>query len=246
MRRSPPADRFYVGYLPSPGAHRGAMRAAVAILLLAFAGLAFAFAASQRDPGDAVWDIVNAQTWEGVVRMDPYPMLVTNGGEALLIVGAVKNGVHATVRPHDGQRRTLTGYPLEREGRRMIQILEAEGEFQPAEGSVATLTAEPIGEVSYLRGEIVDGKCYLGAMKPGDGLAHRACAILCVRGGLPAMFVPADRDAGDPLMLVTVNGAGDMPESMLGSIGMRVSVSGRISRLGSLTVLDVDPGSIIP
>ena len=46
----------------------------------------------------------------------------------------------------------------------------------------------------YLRGdtlvgEIVDTKCYLGAMKPGRGKPHRDCASLCIRGGIPAALL---------------------------------------------------------
>lgn len=40
-----------------------------------------------------------------------------------------------------------------------------------------------------LDGELVDSKCYLGTMKPGDGKTHKSCAILCLRGGIPPLFV---------------------------------------------------------
>ncbi len=40
-----------------------------------------------------------------------------------------------------------------------------------------------------LLGEIVDTKCYLGAMKPGRGKPHRDCASLCIRGGIPAALL---------------------------------------------------------
>ena len=36
-----------------------------------------------------------------------------------------------------------------------------------------------------LKGEIIDPKCYLGAMKPGGGKTHKACAMRCIAGGIP-------------------------------------------------------------
>jgi hypothetical protein len=44
-----------------------------------------------------------------------------------------------------------------------------------------------LGEV-MLAGEILDAKCWFGAMRPGFGKTHKACAALCARGGLPLAF----------------------------------------------------------
>jgi len=33
---------------------------------------------------------------------------------------------------------------------------------------------------------------HLGVMNPGDGIVHRACANLCIRGGIPPIFVFQD------------------------------------------------------
>jgi nitrite reductase/ring-hydroxylating ferredoxin subunit len=42
-------------------------------------------------------------------------------------------------------------------------------------------------------GPLGDPKCFARAMKPGDGKTHKGCAVLCLRGGIPAVFVAADR-----------------------------------------------------
>lgn len=48
-----------------------------------------------------------------------------------------------------------------------------------------------LGETT-LKGEIVDSKCYLGVMNPGNLKAHRACAINCIQGGVPPVLLVRD------------------------------------------------------
>jgi hypothetical protein len=54
---------------------------------------------------------------------------------------------------------------------------------------------EVIGTVE-LPGEIVDTKCYLGAMRPGVGKVHRACAARCLSGGIPPGLLVRDKAGG--------------------------------------------------
>ncbi|MGE6744243.1 hypothetical protein ACQKGC_28815, partial [Allorhizobium pseudoryzae] len=74
-----------------------------------------------------------------------------------------------------------------------IQMLVVEGRGQPLDASSGLDPAmhEPLGRWR-IAGEICDGKCYAGAMRPGSGLAHKACANLCLIGEIPAVFVTVD------------------------------------------------------
>ena len=40
-----------------------------------------------------------------------------------------------------------------------------------------------------ITGEILDAKCYLGAMNPGFGKVHMSCAIRCISGGIMPMVI---------------------------------------------------------
>jgi nitrite reductase/ring-hydroxylating ferredoxin subunit len=44
------------------------------------------------------------------------------------------------------------------------------------------------GKDTVLSGEIIDPKCYFGAMNPGEGKPHRSCAIRCIEGGIMPMI----------------------------------------------------------
>lgn len=94
-----------------------------------------------------------------------------------------------------------------------------------------------------LRGEIIDPKCFAGAMKPGDGKAHKGCAVLCLRGGIPAVFVTS----GEVYLVVGADGvslAGEGLEAVLPFVGDRVEVSGEAGAVGDLKLLYLSGGAI--
>ena len=83
----------------------------------------------------------------------------------------------------------------------------------------------------YLRadtlvGEIVDTKCYLGAMKPGRGKPHRDCASLCIRGGIPAALL-VRTETGERELVHLVDFAGQpLGPELLKWVGQPVEVAG--------------------
>lgn len=240
-------DDFYVGYMPMPRSHRRFANVIVPLLLWLLVSVMGVCVFFQRDPGPAVWDLSAEQTWEGTLYIEPYPMLVSADGDEIrvqLITGELKNSVHDRVRPLDGQRARLTGFPLERDGRSMIQLSPAGDAIETLDGNAtAKPVARPISDVRLV-GEIVDGKCFYGAMKPGDGKAHKACAILCIDAGLPAMFVSKDSSGDATFWLLTFDGRTDFPENLRELVAEPVRISGRASMLGDLHVLDVGASGV--
>jgi hypothetical protein len=92
-----------------------------------------------------------------------------------------------------------------------------------------------------LRGEIVDSKCYFGVMNPAEGRAHRACAELCLRGGVPAVFVVRDRSGATAhLIIAGVEGA-PITDALLRWVGESVEGSGEVFRQGNWLVWRLDP-----
>jgi hypothetical protein len=55
------------------------------------------------------------------------------------------------------------------------------------------VSTEDLGAFTLV-GEIVDSKCYLGIMNPGETNPHRECAALCIRGGIPPLIIAHDAD----------------------------------------------------
>ena len=62
-------------------------------------------------------------------------------------------------------------------------------------------SAKPLGSWR-LTGEICDGKCSLGVMRPGNKAAHKACANVCLIGGVPPVFITTTPVLGTQYLLM--------------------------------------------
>ena len=237
------SDPLYVGYMPAPDEHRRAVKRTLILLAAWLSFCAFTLVLTMPSPGEGVWENTNERVWEGFLTNDPYPMLLTPE-ETLLVVSMGKHGAHDQIDEFANSHVSLRGYELRRQGRRMIELvpdsITSLGEAPSSQPTLSMLDIEPID----FTGEIIDGKCYLGAMKPGNGFAHRACAVLCLRGGLPAMFAEDDASPDEPLPLLIVDGSTQVPEHVMQHIATRVQMKARRASIGTLPVLIVDSSTI--
>ncbi|MEM1166772.1 MAG: hypothetical protein AAGI30_10840 [Planctomycetota bacterium] len=232
--------QLYVGYLPMPPRVRTFVRVVAPVILWGLFAISAVCAWHLRDVGDAVWESATS-TWTGTVVIEPYPMLITtdDSGEtvAMPVVSDIKFGEHERLGPHDGTVVELTGWRLARERREMISLVPDDTAIRPLGGVPSMPERSVVGEVAIV-GELVDGKCYLGAMKPGDGKAHKACAIQCIESGLPMMLAPVD--TSQPLVLVT--GWRDQPiwEAQIRDlVAQPVVVRGAMSEIAGLGILEI-------
>lgn len=237
---------FYVGYLPLPRSHKRFLTALVSVFVIAMLTSGALIAAAQRNPGKTDQVSTQRATWSGTVYADPYPMMIHDDGSIHLLIGIGKYGVADRVAPFNTKYCEVDGWALARTNRRAIQlditpdaIRESSGAIRPAP-TPKTNSNEPV----ELIGEIVDGKCFLGAMKPGDGKAHKACATLCIQGGLPPMFAASDQSPTTQLPLVLVNGSPALPKSVLKLVGEPIKLTATRSALGPIEILNVNPESI--
>jgi hypothetical protein len=225
------ADEFYVGYLPVPAGQRVFLRFALPGLLWLMVAVAALAAAMQRDPGDAVWHEAES-VFSGQLVADPYARLILDEQDgtwsSLFLVEAGKLGGGARAEAFAGQRVEIRGTLLERDGRRILELAPGEGAMRAIDPETTAAADREQLETRSLVGEIVDFKCYLGAMKPGEGKTHRVCATLCVRGGIPPALVTTDASGKHTYyVLVGANGQ-TLNEAVLAYIAEPVRVSGQI------------------
>ncbi len=98
----------------------------------------------------------------------------------------------------------------------------------------------PTGTVA-LTGEIMDSKCYLGAMNPGERKVHRACAIRCISGGIPPVFVVRTTGGSiQHLLLVSPEGKAVNAE-VLEHVALPLRVRGEVRYAGGQYMLYADP-----
>jgi hypothetical protein len=124
----------------------------------------------------------------------------------------------------------------------MLEIADVsvEGGQGPA---VATEPSPASGDraIVSLVGEIVDTKCYLGVMVPGEGTTHRSCAALCLRGGLPPALRVRVTGGTDRLYLIA--GPDATRQRAVEWAGETVEMAGAVTQQGGWLVLTTEPGA---
>ncbi len=244
---------FFVGYLPAPRRLLPFLAAVAIAFLAGSALLAYSIAFSQTDPGDGSFRFdYGRQTVQGVLELTPAPILhVTRGseqigeGETLILSGQGKNGAVERAEALQGQLVSAAGVLLERGDLNMLQLAGGNAFSAAEDQSMIPEIPEPQAMGRWqLTGEICDGKCTAGAMRPGRGIAHRACANLCILGGIPAVFVSTQPVEGDEFLLITGMGEDVIPPGLLDYIGLFVTLEGDVTRHGDLLALTVDPSSV--
>lgn len=248
-----PEDEFFIGWLaPPPGYARRLCSAAIASLLLA-ATAASGWTWLQQSPGRGQWDTTPHQ-FRGVVEVDPYALLHFTGdnGEwrTALLVSSGKFGAAERLRPWHGRGVEVTGTLLHRDGRVMVELADGEDavtakSVSPTSSAAnAVLPRQQLGPATLV-GEVIDPKCYLGAMKPGGGHTHRGCAVLCIRGGIPPMLAIRDAAGRETFVLLTLADGAAAGEALLPFVGDRIRAAGRLEQRGDLTTLRVDLASLV-
>lgn len=242
---------FFVGYLPLPKDLRGFTAIASLALIVLFFGAGILIGATQDAPEEAGFRFdFGRQTVQGVVELTPYPIIrVTEGndripaGKTLMLSAAGKSGVDMRAMGLEGQIAEVSGTVLERGTIDMMQLRGGRNGISLTDGTAPAQTTEPLGRWK-LAGEICDGKCLYGAMRPGRGLAHKACANLCITGDVPPVFVSTQPVEGSEFMLITGPGMSRLPKEAYDFVGQFVTLEGDLERRGDLLVLRLDTATI--
>ena len=249
---------FYVGYLPKAPA---ALANFLGKLVFAFLGLTAAIAPllvlHQHRFANSYFEFGNVRAFEGIAAMQPYPALLAlrpgqttpgNTYSQYLLVAPGKHGAQELMQGFEGKQVHLRGQLIYREGGTMIEVVP---------GSVTALSAAPaqpeatrdLGPVTAT-GEIVDSKCFLGVMNPGQGKVHRDCAARCLSGGIPPVFVARKiepeglQSSGSQFLLVGSDGAALGKDVLREFVAEPITVNAELFQWGDARLLRIDPSML--
>lgn len=233
---------FFIGWAPASARPIAAFLASLVLVgLLGLAGLALALGSRVDDPGGG--NVTGDRVLIGTLLEFPYPVVVLDpdasypAGHAVLLSGGGKRGVQGEARKFAGQRVEVSGTGVRR-GSIDMQLV---WEIKPVSGSptVSPPVAVPMGEWR-LTGEICDGKCVTGVMRPGDGLAHKACANICIMGGVPPVLVTTSPIAGTNFLLMGDPDGKALPDAFRDHVGLPRRMEGTVERIADLLVFRTD------
>lgn len=242
-------DDFFIGWsAETPRADRRFLLGA-GLALIAGGGALGAGLALDRPPvGDGVWDQGTKHTLRGVIGREPYPVLRSQGRDgAIRTVFLVSSGKTALrLDPRIvGAGADVTGTLITRGDHAMMAVTDMAA--APASREVALLVPPPAVDrgLVMLVGEILDAKCWFGAMRPGYGKTHKACAALCARGGLPLAFcqIGACGDAVQAPLLLDADGRA-FGRNILPLVADPVSVRGRLVAVGDVLQIRAPLGAL--
>ena len=245
-----PSDPFFVGYFQKvPPQIRSFVLGAGVVLVGLLAILALMLPLGAADPGPGRYaDDLRGGSLMGVIDPLPYPILrvPAKGDEparAVLLGGQAKVGVQGQAAALGPVAAEVSGVFVRRGDMEMLLVTQS-GIAKSAGGQQAFRpeAGQDLGRWR-LYGEICDGKCYGGAMKPGTGLAHKACANLCILEGLPPVLVMEVPVEGATVVLLAAEDGGPMPAGLFDMTAVPDLMEGRLERRDDLLIFRIDAGS---
>lgn len=211
------------------------MKPVVVSLLAISAGIAVVLAVGQNRFAPSSFEFGTFRPYTGTLEDWPVPLLSV-GSSQYLLVGAGKHGVADVVKGLSGRVAALEGSLIHRGPYKMLELLPGSLRAQDSTGQPNSRVSK--GQAQFT-GEVVDTKCYLGVMNPGESKVHRACAARCISGGAPAALAVDGR----LLLLVGVDGR-PIHREILPFAGERVIARGEWIQAGNLEVLRLSASDI--
>ncbi len=243
-------QEMFIGWAPAPRADRRFLLGALPLALAGIGGLAGALAMGLEDPGAGAWLSGATHEITGRLIMRPYPMIEIADADApyglrtalLVAVGKCTSGLK--LADYEGAIVRAAGVLIERRGRQMLEVPLTLGDWLSIPQPDIALAPPPTQTESMgrarLKGAIMDSKCFFGVMRPGRGKTHKACAALCIRGGIPPSFWVRMTDGKEGVLLMTDASGGPLGEDILPFVADPVEAEGEIVRVGDLLQFRAD------
>jgi hypothetical protein len=243
-------DDFFIGWSPNtPRADRRFLIGAGLGLVgaAAIAGVGLGMRGPQ--PGPGAWRQSDMRVYRGLLKRAPYPMLrFRDEAGALRTALLAGYGKDALVIPHAITDAAIVCASAIVRGPNLMLAVPAEaGAIEPwrPDQPITDGDSRDEGE-GLLVGEIVDAKCFFGAMRPGYGKTHKSCAALCIEGRLPLAFCSSGECGSargeTPLLLNSCGLAHG--RDLLPFVADPVIATGRFVRIGGLLTFRADAAEI--
>lgn len=195
----------------------------------------------QKSFVDHQFELGQTREFSGVYFDEPKPILVLDDGyypdnfnPSALLVGYGKFGAEKTISKAEqiwgdlsNKKVKIRGALLYGDGRVVIELTEGAKSVVGVSKSSQRIFENPfVGKYeSEYEGEIIDPKCWFGAMKPAEGKVHKSCAIRCISGGIPPIL-RVKQQKGYVYFILQSDGDENINESVLEFVGEPVTVHG--------------------
>ncbi|NET54745.1 MAG: hypothetical protein F6K47_00595 [Symploca sp. SIO2E6] len=245
--RTPTNDEFYINYAAVPSSYRRFLIKFISLLVLGV--IAFALILPKVHNQFNTGKIHGAVELEGLLVAEPVPQLIVpRPGDVTssvpfsryLLSGPGKTSPKPPVLEQIGKWVKLKGTLVSRNQLSVIAARSAEAIAPPDNVTINPNAGTSLGEYSLI-GEILDSKCYPGVMKPGQTKTHRACAIRCISGGVPAVF-RVENNRNDVMYFLLADEQGKaVNDRILNFVADPIQITGKVIQYDDMFVIQADP-----
>lgn len=224
-----------------PARNKKALLALLVPLFFFLPFIAWLVVSHETPFNDHEFELGTEREFQGIYFSMPQPLIILDEAflpeghdkEAILL-GYGKFGAQSTIRKwmanhgnFEGKRIRIRGTLLRGDQKILIELTQGENALRNVERALTYPIRQTPAKAIMVKGEIIDPKCWFGAMKPGEGKVHKSCAIRCISGGIPPVLkVP--KNNGHLYYLLETPAGEDMHQSLLEFVAEPVEVSGEV------------------
>ena len=244
-------DEFYIGYIDHVAPKtKGLLKTSLLVLFILVIGFALAFSLAQNKFDNATFELTEKTRISGIYFENPYPMLRVatsdNTTKDVLLLGFGKAGAQKYIENTEdlnGTEVAVEGNLIYYNGKTLMQILSSDDVYPTNKKRDLIFIESKNKSTLEVSGEIIDPKCYFGVMKPGKGKIHRSCAIRCLSGGIPPVFLINSGNKEDYLLLTDLEG-NPVQQDILDFVGKTTKIKGELVRHEDWNMLRINPKDI--
>jgi sulfoxide reductase heme-binding subunit YedZ len=225
----------------------------------ALIGLLFliTFSFSQKRIANSEYKYNEVAQYTGTISNRPFPHIIFIKGkdsfgnsksEVLPLVNASKFGADSLIanwcKNKPNCSATIRGTIITRDKVNAMELSDEAASFLPAKNTYPEIISNPIliGE-KKITGEIIDPKCYLGTMNPGEGKPHRSCAIRCISGGIMPMITYNEKGIKKYAVLLGKNGE-KINNEVLDYVAEPIAIKGKLFKYENWQVFYIEVKNI--
>ncbi len=252
---------FFIGWLGKiPNSYQNSLRFFVPSLFIVSILLVVIISISTNKVRFSSYDYYKTLSFEGELLLKPFPMLRVlemdkNRNPKVVLYPLVNEGkfgadqsIETFLSQYPNEKRVFVKIEakiISRDGQVAMEITDKKDNIQ----KIKLRTSIPdlvIGQTrdTVLKGEIIDPKCYLGVMNPGEGKPHRSCAINCIKGGIMPAFISGNNKTKNYYILIGKYG-NKVNNEILFAVAEPIEIKGKVQKIDNWNILYIDPKTSI-